>query len=385
MSDGRTQLHGYDYTAQRAAWVFLDLHIWTLDDGPDAAKAIAFAVQTALDKTLTVAGGYLDQCHVTGTSFPRDPNPAYGHGVVSIEALIRWTRETETVGASGSVLKTWATVATVRAEVVQQTATEFLTGYGEAEDGSIIFRIRYRPGITTADRVSYSGEVFDLKEITEIGRRRGLELRGPSISPDSDALTKAPSAPKWMSDEARAEWKRVMPDLIARRIITRADLTGIENYCVAVGRIREIEAAMRVQPLDKVLFGMQNRAMQTHRQLAAEYGLSPVSRAREPPMSKSAFPQWIYDGSTIPDPFGYGQEAVDFLRALKHPRGAPFDLATLSQFGVSPQLAAHYADGGWLVRLAQGVYAFPNDDFGVYGALKFLRQRVPGLHVGGKS
>ncbi|MBF3114576.1 hypothetical protein HKT27_26120, partial [Pseudomonas aeruginosa] len=67
------------------------------------------------------------------------------------------------------------------------------------------------------------------------------------------------------------------------------------------------------------------------------------------------------------------------------PRGAPFDLATLSQFGVSPQLAAHYADGGWLVRLAHGVYAFPNDEFGVYGALKFLQQRVPGLHVGGKS
>ncbi|MGE6375160.1 AbiEi antitoxin N-terminal domain-containing protein, partial [Stutzerimonas stutzeri] len=61
------------------------------------------------------------------------------------------------------------------------------------------------------------------------------------------------------------------------------------------------------------------------------------------------------------------------------PRGAPFDLATLSQFGVSPQLAAHYADGGWLVRLAHGVYAFPNDEFGVYGALKFLQQRVPGL------
>ena len=52
---------------------------------------------------------------------------------------------------------------------------------------------------------------------------------------------------------------------------------------------------------------------------------------------------------------------------------------------MSPQLAAHYADGGWLVRLAHGVYAFPNDEFGVYGALKFLQQRVPGLHVGGKS
>lgn len=67
------------------------------------------------------------------------------------------------------------------------------------------------------------------------------------------------------------------------------------------------------------------------------------------------------------------------------PRGAPFDLATLAPLGVSAQLAARYAEGGWLVRLAHGVYAFPNDDFGVYGALKFLQQRVPGLHVGGKS
>src|SRR3546814_16353681 len=63
----------------------------------------------------------------------------------------------------------------------------------------------------------------------------------------------------------------------------------------------------------------------------------------------------------------------------------PYTTLFRSQFGVSPQLAAHYADGGWLVRLAHGVYAFPNDEFGVYGALKFLQQRVPGLHVGGKS
>ncbi|MDR1461632.1 MAG: type IV toxin-antitoxin system AbiEi family antitoxin [Azoarcus sp.] len=67
------------------------------------------------------------------------------------------------------------------------------------------------------------------------------------------------------------------------------------------------------------------------------------------------------------------------------PRGAPFDLSTLAPLGVSAQLAARYAEGGWLVRLAHGVYAFPNDDFGVYGALKFLQQRVSGLHVGGKS
>lgn len=32
------------------------------------------------------------------------------------------------------------------------------------------------------------------------------------------------------------------------------------------------------------------------------------------------YPHWIYDGSDIPDPFGYGAEAVDFLRRLKHPK-----------------------------------------------------------------
>lgn len=67
------------------------------------------------------------------------------------------------------------------------------------------------------------------------------------------------------------------------------------------------------------------------------------------------------------------------------PRGAPFDLSVLDRLGVSAQLAARYAQSGWLVRLAQGVYAFPNDNFGVHGALKFLQTRVPGLHVAGKS
>lgn len=107
-------------------------------------------------------------------------------------------------------------------------------------------------------------------------------LRGvkPPLVPDRAPLTKTPTAPKWMTDEARIEWKRIMPRLIEDRIITKADLTGVENYCVAVGRIREIEALFRVSGLDKTLFGMQNRAMQTARQLAAEYGLSPVSRAR---------------------------------------------------------------------------------------------------------
>lgn len=108
-------------------------------------------------------------------------------------------------------------------------------------------------------------------------------LRGvkPPIERDSNALTKAPAAPKQLSAYARAEWKRIMPGLIERGIITRADLGGVEDYCRARGLVREIEDALRASgEIDMKLCRLQDKAMQTARQLAAEYGLSPVSRAR---------------------------------------------------------------------------------------------------------
>jgi hypothetical protein len=67
------------------------------------------------------------------------------------------------------------------------------------------------------------------------------------------------------------------------------------------------------------------------------------------------------------------------------PRGAPFDLALLESFRVSPQLAARYVESGWLVRLGYGAYAYPNDAFDANGALLFLQRRVVSLHTGGKS
>jgi phage terminase large subunit-like protein len=34
------------------------------------------------------------------------------------------------------------------------------------------------------------------------------------------------------------------------------------------------------------------------------------------------YPAWVQDDSPIPDPFGYGQRAVDFLRLLRHPKSS---------------------------------------------------------------
>lgn len=99
-----------------------------------------------------------------------------------LDRIITIERKSETVSDSGAVVTNWTPVATVRAEIVTSAASEFLTGYGEAESGTVVFRIRYIAGITTADRVTYAGKIHDLKDITEIGRRRGLELRAVAVS-----------------------------------------------------------------------------------------------------------------------------------------------------------------------------------------------------------
>ncbi|WP_444665748.1 phage terminase small subunit P27 family [Cereibacter changlensis] len=104
----------------------------------------------------------------------------------------------------------------------------------------------------------------------------------PALTSDSEALTKAPPAPAYLSTQAKAEWKRIMPQLIRRAIICRADLAGVENYCTMIGTIRQIEKQRSLAGglIDVKLFGVLNRAAQTARQLAAEYGLTPTSRAR---------------------------------------------------------------------------------------------------------
>lgn len=109
----------------------------------------------------------------------------------------------------------------------------------------------------------------------------GCVVRGakPAIKPAA-APAKAGTAPSWLSKDAKAEWRRVMPLLVERRILTDADLGSLENYCVAVGRVREIEKIIQKMGVEPAHFRMQNAAIQTARQLAAELGLTPVSRSR---------------------------------------------------------------------------------------------------------
>jgi SPP1 family predicted phage head-tail adaptor len=95
-----------------------------------------------------------------------------------LDRSIDLQRNVESKSSTGSVTSAWTSFATgLRAEKIDAAADETPRTFGEAEAITITFRIRYVGNVTTADRVIYEGVPFDLVGMTEIGRRRGLELR----------------------------------------------------------------------------------------------------------------------------------------------------------------------------------------------------------------
>lgn len=93
MSGGQTIFLGNAAGSQYVARVFLDLHIWALEDGVETAKAIGFTVSNVLKEAPDATGFSFDEFSLPAVRWMRDPNPsqAYTHGVITIEAVMRWS------------------------------------------------------------------------------------------------------------------------------------------------------------------------------------------------------------------------------------------------------------------------------------------------------
>lgn len=90
---------------------------------------------------------------------------------------IRIERATTEINDAGTPAETWGRVAVLRAERVDQTTEEFIRGFGASDEELVIFRFRFFDGIANADRVIWNGNAFNIKQVTPIGRRKGVELR----------------------------------------------------------------------------------------------------------------------------------------------------------------------------------------------------------------
>lgn len=93
-------------------------------------------------------------------------------------------RSTHTLDSYGAPQVTWATLVTLRAQLLEGTTEESQEqDRGAATTQTVSFKTRYAAGITVADRLTYEGATFNIKQIKEIGRRRGLEFTAEKIGP----------------------------------------------------------------------------------------------------------------------------------------------------------------------------------------------------------
>lgn len=99
-----------------------------------------------------------------------------------LDRRISIERETKTVDDYGRETSAWTIVASRRAELVTASLDELLKPFGEEETRAIVFRLRFVADVTTADRITYAGRAYNIRDVQEIGRRRGLEIRCEAAS-----------------------------------------------------------------------------------------------------------------------------------------------------------------------------------------------------------
>ena len=90
--------------------------------------------------------------------------------------LVDVERFSSTVNEAGTPVQTWARIAKLRAEKVDQSTSEFIRNFGASDEEIVVFRIHAFADLTNADRLLWRGEAFNIKQLSLIGRT-GLELR----------------------------------------------------------------------------------------------------------------------------------------------------------------------------------------------------------------
>ncbi len=106
----------------------------------------------------------------------------------------------------------------------------------------------------------------------------------------------APTAPTWLGREAKAEWGRIVPQLVALGVISRLDRAVVTMYCQTWGEYCELSATIRKSGTTSTTpngyeqqspeVGMRNAARMAWLRFAQELGLSPSARTKISGMPK---------------------------------------------------------------------------------------------------
>lgn len=113
----------------------------------------------------------------------------------------------------------------------------------------------------------------------------------------------APSAPQWLSREARKAWKTLVPELVRYNLLSTVDRQALAMLCQTIGRVEQLERSIGAKqnlllaeggdPVDalidktpnglriqSVTYQLLNREQAKLHKLLENFGLRPDARAR---------------------------------------------------------------------------------------------------------
>ena len=118
------------------------------------------------------------------------------------------------------------------------------------------------------------------------GRGAGKDSGGRTVTPPLAFKRLPPEAPEWLSDEASAEWVRVVPELSRLDLLKPADRAALAAYCetwatfVEATRIVSVEG-MTIEAKQGTLphpaVGIARNAGRELRTWAGQFGLTPAA------------------------------------------------------------------------------------------------------------
>lgn len=91
---------------------------------------------------------------------------------------------TDTKDSKGQKIKVWSDAFTIWAEVVSSTSREFYNAQKNNSETEIVFKVRYRTGITTLKRIKYNGVYYEIvgDPVDVKGQRKELLISAKVIT-----------------------------------------------------------------------------------------------------------------------------------------------------------------------------------------------------------
>ncbi|MCA6124564.1 phage head closure protein [Bradyrhizobium sp. WSM 1704] len=101
-----------------------------------------------------------------------------------LDRLIEIQQCTTTVNEFRTPVETWSPFATMRAKLMQISVSDTENASrGNTSDAVLVFRTRWLDGLTLEHRVAYQGATYTIRNLKELSRRVGWDIRCERVGP----------------------------------------------------------------------------------------------------------------------------------------------------------------------------------------------------------